>query len=228
VVNGFDLLDQVSSEIVRPPDKSVLRAVAALSNGPLEPYGIKHLKFENEIKACKALEQLLVKCFEWEKEVTIEYKEGQRLRIDYLVWPKTGVDFPYPFFGVEVKRGTTDDYIRGLRQAIDYTECRVIGVELGDEMIASRFTGHRVDRVFVFPGVHSNLDSWISGANRLAGTFHVGMIYEKHGRVGPFFYISEIRVWDRWSGTNRCAPKHKLIGSGTVRRRQAGDLKHAS
>jgi hypothetical protein len=83
------------------------------------------MRFRTEIEASEALERLVRRWFEWEKEVSLEYVEGQRLRIDYLMWPREGVDFPYPMFGVEVKRGyyAIGPYNRALKQAIDYTSC---------------------------------------------------------------------------------------------------------
>jgi hypothetical protein len=181
---------------LRPPN---FKEPTPISGSPVIserlPYRVAS-EFETEIDACNTLEGLLVEWFELEREVEIEYREGQRLRIDYLVWPKDRVGFPYPHFGVEVKRGNyygnMGAYIRALKQAIDYTDCRIK---------AGRFSGQRIDRVFVFPGADdSDLGiGWAGGVNRLAGLFHVGMIYQRRpwpefSGIVPYFYLSAARV----------------------------------
>ena len=139
------------------------------------------------------------------------------------MWPKSGVDFPYSFFGVEVKRGYNGmgAYNRALKQASDYTQCKVIGVYRGDEIIGSRFAGERIERVFVYPGADEKAEGvgygWVAGVNRLAGLYYVGMIYDATWRPGPFFYMSAMRIWDPSYRTNRCTPQRQLIGSGVNR-----------
>jgi hypothetical protein len=126
-------------------------------------------------------------------------------------------------FGVEVKRGyyAIRTYNRALKQAIDYTHSRVVGVWRGDEFIGSRFKGQRVERVFIYPGAPEEWNDgydWIAGVNRLAGLFHVGMIYD-----GPEFYMSAMSVWDRYR-THACHPSRQLIGSGVLRQSATIDL----
>jgi hypothetical protein len=185
------------------------------------------MRFKTEVEASEALERLVRRWFEWEKEVSIEFIEGQELRIDYLMWPKADVDFPYRMFGVEVKRGDYSkmgSYLRPLKQAIDYTSCRVKGFRIGDELTSSRFAGERIERVFIFPGADGHSDSWIGGVNRLAGLFHVGMIYEDRWRTGPSFYLSAMRVWNPDGRTNLNHKRRQTIGSGIVRRSRPIDL----
>ena len=108
----------------------------------------------------------------------------------------------------------------------------MIGVQWGNEITRSRFAGERVERVFIYPGATEHRNDWVAGVNRLAGLFHVGMIYEEtrpwwNGRVVPFLYMSAMRVWSphpNGSNTNRSHKQRQTIGSGVVRHSRGIDL----
>jgi hypothetical protein len=138
------------------------------------------LEFETEGDARIYLEQLLAPWFHLRPEVNAAFG-SQVLRVDYVAFPKDGSDFPYPRFGIEVKRGYQNHfkhYSAALKQAIDYTQCLVDGRRLGV--------------VFLFPGLPEE-QGMVRGAHRLAGQFRVGTIRVRYGQ--PRFDMCGGRLW---------------------------------
>lgn len=109
--------------------------------------------------------------------------------------PRPNIELPFPFhwFGVEVKKSCEDGslYNDAIEQAIDYTHCAVDD----PRPLLAAINGQRIARVYVFPA-RGGPHCWLrddSGCNigycvnRLAGKFHVGMIYES--RDDPLFFL---------------------------------------
>jgi hypothetical protein len=203
-VSDFNILGRLSKDILVP-----VRA----PEPPPEPEPVREFASEAEAKA--DLEALLEPWFSLEREVTL-WHDNQQLRIDYVAEPKAGVDFPYDCFGVEVKRGNYRDfsrYTQALKQAIDYTNCFVFKPGL-----------RRLAVVFVYPGL-SEVHRWAGGVNRLAGQFHVGIIYRDQRRYEPYrdaslprFEMCGGRLWGPLGGAIKNPPSVEWVGSrGTVR-----------
>jgi hypothetical protein len=205
--------------------QSFQRGSASASNviALSRPYWERHdLQFKTEIMARAHLENLLEPWFILEPEVELRYEDANRLRIDYLARPRPDSNFPYPWFGIECKRGFAGmgDYNDALKQAIDYTHSVVVDGRFDD------LVNERVLRVFVFPGMPSNENPkrpssmaalWAGGVNRLAGKFHVGMIYERSD--GPLFEMSAVTQWSATYGpASEKVQRHiHRLGSGRPR-----------
>jgi hypothetical protein len=194
------------------------------------------LNFDTEKKAKQYLEQLLAPYFRLQAEVWCRHQiAGNRLRIDYLAVPRPHVEFPFDLFGIEVKRSCGDGslYNEAIKQAIHYTDCAVDD----PRPVLVRRNNRRIERVYIFPA--RGPDCWFRDAtgelhatkdcnngfcvNRLAGKFHVGMIYacrDYHtGDYYPAFYCSADRQWCARLGPR--AAKHntrQTIGNGALRR----------
>jgi hypothetical protein len=184
---------------------------------------IRHLDFADESTAKRYLETLLTPFFLLKREVWCRHLlAGNRLRIDYVARPQT-VEFPFDWFGIEVKRSCQSGglYNQALKQAIDYTACVIDDTR----PTLARINGNRIERVYVFPARGDNRDLYGSTrelheafwVNRLAGRFHVGMIYEMFD--GPAFFACADKQWSVTYGPR--ASKHnsrQLVGSGAKRR----------
>jgi len=117
---------------------------------------------EKEAKAF--LEQLLAPHFVLQPEVALRHLEaGNRLRIDYLARPHPNIalPFPFPWFGVEVKKSCDDGslYNDAIKQAIHYTHCVIDD----DRRALERINGHRIERVYIFPG--RGPDEWFRSSD---------------------------------------------------------------
>jgi len=181
---------------------------------------IRRHSFGDEVAAKAHLEGLLRPFFLLKREVWCRHLvAGNRLRIDYVGRPLL-IGFPFDWSGVEVKRSCDGGrlYNGTLKQAIDYTHCAIDDCrpDLG------RINGMRIERVYVFParGDDGDLSGDCRGmheafwVNRLAGKFHVGMIYEMYD--GPAFFACADK---QWSPQGARAGKHnsrQLVGSGVA------------
>lgn len=178
------------------------------------------LQFPSEAHAREALETLLEPWFTLVPEVWLTLGHN-KLRIDYLAQPHPGLEFPYPWFGIECKAGLGLDmgeYNRALKQAIDYA-----GATVSDSRLPALW-GKLVGQVFVFPGLHERGENgwlWPGSVNRLAGMFHVGMIYNNpwHGLA---FYMSAVRQWSHAMGSiSEKMQRHiHRVGSGRPKRQE--------
>jgi hypothetical protein len=142
---------------------------------------IRHLDFPDENTAKRYLEALLAPYFLLKREVWCRHLlAGNRLRINYVAPPKS-IEFPFDWFGVEVKRSCQSGglYNQSLKQAIDYTFCLIDDTRPD----LTRINGSWIERVYAFSARGDSPDGntrelheafWV---NRLAGKFHVGMIY---------------------------------------------------
>lgn len=184
--------------------------------------------FISEDAAGQYLERLLRPHFAFIREVRLELGNEQNLYIDYLARPRDDNDyiahrdrnnlpFPFDFFGIEIKRGYRDsgigDYNRALKQAIDYTQATI------NDPRTHRFNAKRLERVYVWPGLPDHYRGlYFGGVNRLAGLFHVGMIYEDQSQ-GLCFAASADRQWSvRYGAIRRKHNTRHLVGSGVQRR----------
>ncbi len=175
--------------------------------------------FTTEPEASSCLRALLAPYFVLRAEVGCRHLlAGNRLKVDFLARPKPGVDFPFDWFGIEVKRGARHGaYNRGLRQAVDDAACVV------DDDRVARLAGERIQRVFLFPGVPDLIDDHPSEAywvNRFVGLFHVGMIYvgRHFGRDDLYFMMSADRVWSsNWGAIGRPHNIRQRVASGVLR-----------
>jgi hypothetical protein len=175
--------------------------------------------FASEDIAKAYLEELLRPHFVLRREIECKHLiAGNRLRIDYVGRPKEDIDFPFDWFGIEIKRSCRGgDYNRAIKQAVDYTFC-----EIDDDQVA-RIKGRRIERVYLFPGLPDHVGQAIGPAfwvNRLAGLFHVGMIYVRRywGRDETYFVTSADRQWS--SDRGAITRKHNVrqrVGSGVLR-----------
>jgi hypothetical protein len=186
-------------------------------NRPPAAPPIRRLSFPDEVAARTYLETLLDPYFVLKNEVWCRsLVANNQLRIDYVGRAKEGVEFPFDWFGVEVKR-TCDGggfYNSALNQAADYTNC-VIDDPRWD---LKRIYGRRIERVYVFPArpdyYMSDEAYWV---NRLIGKWHVGRIDDSRGY--PAFYTCADRQW-----CGRYGPRlgkhntNQVLGSGVVRR----------
>lgn len=177
--------------------------------------------FASEAEADAYLQNLLQPYFHLLPQVELQHLAAKnKPKIDYLARPLPGADFPFRWFGIEVKKSVSGgDYNRALKQAINYTECAVI-----DER-APKINGQRIENVYLFPGLPDNHGAagftpfWL---NRFVGLFHVGLIYAKRDRWGtdyPYFMCSSDRQWSAERGA--ITRKHNirnLIASGVPRR----------
>lgn len=175
--------------------------------------------FAAEADASNYIRELLAPFFVLKREIACKHLvAGNRLRIDFLGRPRPAIDFPFDWFGIEVKRSVVHgEYNRALRQAIDYTFCAV-----EDDRVA-RVNGCRIERVYLFPGLPDTVDGQIGDAywvNRLAGQFHVGMIYVRQWRRGRavYFTMSADRQWSSNHGPiQRPHNVRQRVGSGVLR-----------
>ena len=177
------------------------------------------LRFKTEAHAKAYLRERLKPYFAIQWEIECQHLlAGNTLYIDYVARPLPGIDFPFPWFGGEIKRGGEGigDYNRSVKQCIDYTQCKII-----DPRVPTIYD-KRIERVYLFPGMPENGVDPYYGVNRLAGLFHVGMIYfhrDFHSRqVEPHLLTSADRQWSPTAGA--IARKHNVrqrVGSGVLR-----------
>ena len=157
----------------------------------------KIFDFASEDDAKSYLQGLLHPYFVLQAEVWCRHKiAGNRLRIDYLGKPRPEVDFPFDWFGLEVKRecrhGT---YNQALQQALDYTFCAIEDTR----PLLSRINGQRIERVYLFPGLADNANpEWgYAALNRFVGRYHIGLIYvDQHNPQRVAFYACADRQWE--------------------------------
>jgi hypothetical protein len=205
------------SLLLSPSDrfqKSALAAVDKLLECAVTPTSPQP-SFANEELARDFLEQLLIGWFYLKSEVWLSYPETvNRLRIDYLAKRRPDTDFPFEHvFGIECKRQNRHGG-QAVKQAIDYTHCLI-----SDNRVSlAEIRNKRLSRVYIFPAPSSDGEGWHGGVERLAGLFHVGLIYVRHAGY-PQFCMSAERHWDPGQGP-RAAPIHfrDLVGSGAPRR----------
>jgi hypothetical protein len=170
--------------------------------------------FTTEREASEYLVALLQPYFVLRSEIGCKHLiAGNRLRIDFVGRPCDGVDFPFEWFGIEVKRPCRGgDYNRAIRQAVDYTHCVV------DDARVERINGQRIERCYLFPGLPDEGDAyWV---NRLAGLFHGGMIRVRRtwNRDDTYFVTSADRQWSSDHGPiQRKHNTRQRVGSGALR-----------
>lgn len=181
-------------------------------------------RFKTEQEARAHLREMLRPYFVIYREVWCRHLiSGNRLRIDYVARPLPLIDFPFAWFGLEVKTGVQGrEYNLALKQCIDYTHCEITDDRPG----LARIKGERIERVYLFPGLPDTFqygpDGAVFSVNRLAGLFHVGLIYQRQdwhsGQVEPYFLCSSDRQWSPTMGSIRRPHNiRQRVGSGVLR-----------
>jgi hypothetical protein len=201
--------------------------------------------FADEHGAKDCLFRLLKPYFTLQKEVWLRHWQAgtpsaELLRIDFLAKPdprlttpphaglRTAEDFPFPWFGIEVKKGYRrgGDYTKAVTQAEDYTHCTIED----KRPTLQRIYGRRIERVYLFPaldddckpeGEHAKGEHSVYWLNRRIGIKHVGLIYRKQvaDLDYPSFVMCADRQWCARFGARRAPHKiHQTVGSGQLRK----------